>query len=182
MKNYRIGNTLTVKWTIKQADGTAYVLNPEKVELFASTPNHRFEIMDFTVDSNVVTWRFDGVAQKYPGPYTLTLVENRGGVDMMTVDFCEAFGLVKYSCLAGGTDTPGVTTEAVDISSEVSMSQIGLSPEVEEAIRDSVADYGLMAVDLDMTTGELSMTRGEKTQFSDGELNDKGELTITFNY
>ena len=102
--------------------------------------------------------------------------------DMMTVDFCEAFGLVKYSCLAGGADTPGVTTEAIELSSEVSMSQIGLSPEVEAAIRDSVADYGLMAVELDEVTGELSLIRGEKTQFSAGELNEKGELRITFNY
>lgn len=182
MKNYRIGNTLTIKWTLMQADGSAYVLSAGKVELFASTPNHRFQVDDFSVESNVLTWRFDGDTQKYPGPYTLTLVENRGEVDMMTVDFCEAFGLVKYSCLAGGTDTPGVTTEAIELSSEVSMSQIGLSPEVEEAIRNSVADYGLMAVELDEITGELSLIRGEKTQFSAGELNEKGELSITFNY
>ena len=182
MKNYRIGNTLTVKWTLKQADGTAYVLSAGNVELFVSTPNHRFQVDDFSVASNVLTWRFDGDKQKYPGPYTLTLVENRGEVDMMTVDFCEAFGLVKYSCLAGGADTPGVTTEAIELSSEVSMSQIGLSPEVEAAIRDSVADYGLMAVELDEITGELSLIRGEKTQFSAGELNEKGELRITFNY
>lgn len=182
MKNYRMGNTLTIKWTLTQPDGTAYVLSAGKVELFASTPNHRFEIAGFTVSGNVVTWRFDGDQQKFPGPYTLTLVENRGEVDMVTVDFCDAFGLVKYSCLAGGTDTPGVTTEAVDLSSEVSMSQIGLSPEVEKVIADSVSDYGLFAVALDMTTGELSMTKGEKTDFSGGELNEKGELKIMYNY
>ena len=182
MKNYRIGNSLTIKWTLTQTDGSAYMLSAGNVELFASVPNHRFQVTDFIVSGNVLTWRFDGHDQKYPGPYTLTLVENRGEVDMVTIDFCEAFGLVSYSCLAGGTDSPGVTTESIELSSAVSMSQIGLSPEVEEAIRDSVSDYGLMAIDLDMTTGKLSMLRGEKTQFSDATLNEKGELTIIFNY
>lgn len=141
MKNYRIGNTLTIKWTLKQPDGTAYELNAGKVKLFAATPNHRFEVTDFTVSSNVITWRFDGDKQKYPGPYTLTLEENRGEVDMVTVDFCNVFGLVEYSCLAGGTDTPGVTVEAVEISSEVSMSQIGLSPEVKALIEELISGF-----------------------------------------
>ena len=143
MKNYRIGNSLTIKWTLTQTDGSAYMLSAGNVELFASVPNHRFQVTDFIVSGNVLTWRFDGHDQKYPGPYTLTLVENRGEVDMVTIDFCEAFGLVSYSCLAGGNDSPGVTTESI---------------------------------------GELSMLRGEKTQFSDATLNEKGELTITFNY
>lgn len=141
MKSYRIGNTITVKWTLMRPDGTAYELTPGKIELFASTPNHRIEISEFTVSDNVVTWRFDGDKQKYPGPYTLTLIENRGEPDMMTVDFCEAFALVQYSCLAGGADTSGVTTEAVELSSEVSMTQIGLSPEVKEEIENAISVF-----------------------------------------
>ena len=169
MKNYRIGNTLTIKWTLTQTDGTAYLLSENNVELWVSVPNHRFQVTDFTVDDNVVTWRFDGNIQKYPGPYTLTLVENRGEVDMMTVDFCEAFGLVKYSCLSGGTDTPGVVTESVELSSAVSMSQIGLSPEVEDVIRDSIADYGLILRDLGLypTALSLALSVGKSGKYVD---------------
>lgn len=139
MKNYRIGNSLTIKWTLTQTDGTAYILSAGNVELFASVPNHRFQVTDFTVSENVLTWRFDGHDQKYPGPYTLTLVENRDKIDMMTVDLCNAFGLVKWSCLAGGSDTLGVETEAIELTSTVSVSQIGLSPEIETLI-DSVKE------------------------------------------
>ena len=92
---------------------------------------------------------------------------------MVTVDFCEAFGLVKYSCLAGGTDTAGVTTEAVEISSEVSMSQVGLSPEVEAMIKDSLAnceaDYSRILRDLGLypTALTLALSVGKSGKYVD---------------
>ena len=181
MKKYRIGNNVTVKLTLTQEDGSPYELGSD-VKLYALTPNQRFEVKDFSVDDNVIVWNYKGRDQEYLGPYRLTVVENEGGVDMMTIDFCNAFSLVRCSCLAGGKDTPKVETDSVDLESEISAEQIGLSPEVEEVVREAVADYGLLAVQLDMTTGKLAMIKGEKTQFTGGELNDRGELTITYNY
>lgn len=181
MKKYRIGNNVAVKLTLTTDDGLPYELG-SSVKLYASTPNQRFEVKDFSVDDNVIVWNFKGRDQEHLGPYRLTVVENEGGVDMMTVDFCNAFCLVACSCLADGDDGSGVETDSVDLESEISAEQIGLSPEVEEIVREAVADYGLLAVQLDMTTGKLAMTRGEKTQFAGGELNERGELTITYNY
>lgn len=136
MKTYRLGNTITIKWTISLANGEPFTLNPETVELVAIAPHHSMIIDDFTVDSNVLTWIFKGSEQKYLGPYTLTLIQNRGTVDMVTVDICEAFSLVPWSCMAGGTDdAAGVETESLEISSTLSATQVTLSPEVEAAIK-----------------------------------------------
>lgn len=136
MKTYRLGNTITIRWTISLANGEPFTLNPETVELVAIAPHHSMIIDDFTVDSNVLTWIFKGSEQKYLGPYTLTLIQNRGKVDMVTVDICEAFALVPWSCMAGGTDdAAGVETESLEISSTVSATQVTLSPEVEAAIK-----------------------------------------------
>lgn len=135
MKTYRLGNTITIRWTISLANGEPFTLNPETVELVAIAPHHSMIIDDFTVESNVLTWIFKGSEQKYLGPYTLTLIQNRGKVDMVTVDICEAFALVPWSCMAGGTDASGVETESLEISSTVSATQVTLSPEVEAAIK-----------------------------------------------
>lgn len=136
MKTYRLGNTITIRWTISLANGEPFTLNPETVELVAIAPHHSTIIDDFTVDSNVLTWIFKGSEQKYLGPYTLTLIQNRGKVDMVTVDICEAFALVPWSCMAGGNDdAAGVETESLEISSTVSATQVTLSPEVEAAIK-----------------------------------------------
>ena len=145
MKNYRIGNTITVKWTLKTEDGSPYALDAQSIELYATSPNHKTKIKDFTTSNNVLTWIFGGDDQKYLGPYTLTLVQNRGKVGMVTVDSCDAFCLVQWSCLSGGSDSPNVDTESINLESTVSLSQVGLSPEVQEAIDETITEYNVSA-------------------------------------
>lgn len=182
MKRYRIGNNISVTLTLTQNDGSPYILD-SNVKMYAATPSQKFEVTDFTVNSNKIVWLYKGRDQKYLGPYKLTVVENDGGVDMMTVDFCNIFNLVDCSCCTGGEDaSSGLNTESVEMTSGISAEQIGLSPEVEEVVREAVADYGLFALQLNSTTGKLSMTKGEKTDFSGGTLNDKGEIRISYNY
>ena len=143
MKTYRIGNSITIKWTLKTEDGSPYILNAENTELYATVPNHKIKIEDFTVNDNVLTWIFGGDEQKFFGPYTLTLVQNRGKVGMVTVDSCDAFNLVPWSCLAGGSDTPNINTDSTRLESTVSLSQVGLSPEVQEAINEIITEYNV---------------------------------------
>ena len=138
MKAYRIGNTITINWTISQKNGEPFTLKPDSIELVAVAPHHTLVIDDFSIDGNVVTWIFKGADQKFLGTYSLTLVQNRGKVDMVTVDCCEAFVLVAWSCLAGGNDPVGVETESLEISSTVSATQVTLSPEIEAAISAAV--------------------------------------------
>lgn len=142
MKNYRLGNTITVKWTIMTATGTAYNLNAGNLELYAVVPNHAIKVDDFSVSGNVVTWTFHGSNQKFTGPYTLTLIENRGQSTMMTVDYCNAFGLVRWSCQAGWDESADVNSN-LSLTSEIFTHQIALSKEVQDAI-DSFLKKGYL--------------------------------------
>lgn len=142
MKNYRLGNTITVKWTIMTATGTAYNLNASNLELFAVVPNHAIKVDDFSVSGNVVTWTFRGTDQKFTGPYTLTLIENRGQSTMMTVDYCNAFGLVRWSCQAGWDESADVNSN-LSLTSEIFTHQIALSKEVQDAIDGNITEYNV---------------------------------------
>ena len=142
MKNYRLGNTITIKWTIMTATGTAYNLNASNLELFAVVPNHTIKIDDFSVAGNVVTWTFLGTDQKFTGPYTLTLIENRGQSTMMTVDYCNAFGLVRWSCQAGWDESADVNSN-LSLTSEIFTHQIALSKEVQDAIDGNITEYNV---------------------------------------
>lgn len=117
MKSYRIGNTISVRWALALADGSPMAIDPEQSELYAVTAQHKIKVEDYTVEGNLLTWVFRGGDQKYHGTYTLTFVMNRGALEMVTVDCCNAFALVAWSCLAGGEDTPGVVTSAIDLYS-----------------------------------------------------------------
>ena len=142
MKNYRLGNTITIKWTIMTATGTAYNLNASNLELFAVVPNHTIKIDDFSVAGNVVTWTFLGTDQKFTGPYTLTLIENRGQSTMMTVDYCNAFGLVRWSCQAGWDESADVNSN-LSLTSEIFTHQIALSKEVQAVIDGNITEYNV---------------------------------------
>ena len=142
MKNYRLGNTITVKWTIMTATGTAYNLNVSNLELFAVVPNHAIKVDDFSVEGNVITWTFMGTDQKFTGPYTLTLIENRGQSTMMTVDYCNAFGLVRWSCQAGWDESADVDSN-LSLTSEIFTHQIALSKEVQAVIEGNITEYNV---------------------------------------
>lgn len=173
MKTYRLGNTITIRWTISLANGEPFTLNPETVELVAIAPHHSMIIDDFTVESNVLTWIFKGSEQKYLGPYTLTLIQNRGKVDMVTVDICEAFALVPWSCMAGGTDdAAGVETESLEISYTVSATQVTLSPEVEAAIKTAT----------DPKQDKEDPTLQTKDKTIPGAINENHKFTIGIDY
>lgn len=124
------------------ATGTAYNLNASNLELFAVVPNHTIKIDDFSVAGNVVTWTFLGTDQKFTGPYTLTLIENRGQSTMMTVDYCNAFGLVRWSCQAGWDESADVNSN-LSLTSEIFTHQIALSKEVQDAIDGNITEYNV---------------------------------------
>ena len=131
MKKYRIGNTITINWTVTKADGTAYNLTKSMISLFARTPNRQWEIPadDYSVSDNVITWVFEGGDQKNIGPYTLTLVEKQSEVVRITLDLCNVFELVPCSCLTGGDDIPDVSTVSLALESTLSTVQVALSDE-----------------------------------------------------
>lgn len=124
MKKIRIGNDITVSWTITNKDGSPYSLKDRDLMLLYSTIRGPKKASDFSVASNVLTWTFPGKDQKELGSYTLTLVENNQEAGMLTIDYCEAFALVRRSCMTGGNDDDGIAVETVELSTTVDVLQI----------------------------------------------------------
>lgn len=118
MKAYRIGNTIRIRWALMLADGSPLEIIPEKSELYLQIAQHKIKAEGYTVEGNLLTWYFTGSEQKYNGVYTLTFVMNRDDLEMVTVDCCNAFALVGWTCMAGGDeDTPGIVTSAIELYS-----------------------------------------------------------------
>lgn len=101
MKKIRIGNDISVTWSIRMS-GEPYFLPGKRLRLFLTSPNNvRMEMTEFSVSENILSFTFYGKDQKSPGIYTLTLIENLGENRMVTMDSCNAFQLVDWSCMAG---------------------------------------------------------------------------------
>lgn len=132
MKRIRIGNTVNIAWSLSLSDGNPATLNKQDIKLYANLPGRRFLVPeeDFSVSDNVVSWTFKGSEQRYPGPYTLTAVISQLNKYYITVDCCDAFELVPWSCLAGGEDPSSVSTETVEVASSMSALQIMVSDDV----------------------------------------------------
>ena len=154
MKRYRIGNTLTVTWSITKTDGSEYELEKTSLTLYASVPGKRIEIPkeNFEVSGNTIIWEFNGDSQKLTGPYSLTLVKTINGIVSITLDKCNAFELVPWSCLAGGTDASGISTEAsIELESSLDIISDTILSTVQEKIDNLKKDL----------VGEKSVGGGE---------------------
>ena len=124
MKNIRIGNDISLSWTITTKEGEPYSLEGKELLLFYSTVRGQKKVPEFTVQSNIVQWTFHGKDQQELGTYTVTLVANNQSIGMVTIDYCEAFALVKRSCMTGGGDADGIAVETVELSTTVDVLQV----------------------------------------------------------
>ena len=61
---------------------------------------------------------------------------------MMTVDYCNAFGLVRWSCQAGWDESADVDSN-LSLTSEIFTHQIALSKEVQDAIDGNITEYNV---------------------------------------
>lgn len=116
MKTIRIGNDLTVRWSIfiKTDEGRAqYDLEGRDLTLKVQDYYRTQEIREFSVSGNELIWMFRGKDQRAVGTYKLTLVENEGKNNMHTIDVAKAFELVPQSAMVGGEDVSDIAVDAV---------------------------------------------------------------------
>lgn len=111
MKKIRIGNNVAFTWNIN-VSGEPYDLTGKQLSLYISTPGSVTKLTDFSVSGNSVSGIFYGTSQKISGIYSLTLVENEAGAGMITIDRCNAFQLVPWSCLEGCSPDGELTLES----------------------------------------------------------------------
>lgn len=98
MARYRIGNDMTILWTVNDKDGSPFSLVSKEVHLYYTCERGRFEA-DIEIQENLVAWNFLGSKQRVLGDYTLTLeVLQSDGKRAIRRDICNAFTLVGKSC------------------------------------------------------------------------------------
>ena len=98
MARYRIGNDMTILWSVTNKDGSPFSLIDKEVHLYYTCERGRFEA-DIEIQDNVVAWSFLGSIQRVLGDYTLTLeILQSDGKRAIRKDICEAFTLVGKSC------------------------------------------------------------------------------------
>lgn len=99
MKRFRIGNDLTVKWSIKKK-GESLDLTAMTVYLYMTHPRGRQEVKDVEINGSEVSFVFKGLEQSVLGCYTLTIdVRYPDGDRCLIQDKCGAFELVGRSCV-----------------------------------------------------------------------------------
>lgn len=113
MKKIRIGKDIAISWHIL-TKGEAVSLEGRDLTLHLIDPLNRKMQIPFTVEDVLLEAKISGTTQKFLGKYSLTLWENYGKPGQTAVDACNAFELVKTTCMEGGADE-GLDTETVDL-------------------------------------------------------------------
>lgn len=144
MKSVRIGNDINVSWSI-MSNGAPYSLEGLDVSLYLRDAFAKKSVTDFTVSENKVLWTFLGKDQSHSGKYSLELVINEGKHSMVTTDACDFVNLVSCSCKIGGNDEGNITTEVVDMSTDMGFVPIIIDEELSETSENAIANKAVTA-------------------------------------
>lgn len=150
MKNIRIGNDIHVRWRLMRG-GEPEDFGSKEVAVALTDAVGREACIDWSVtEGGWVEVTFRGRAQMYPGVYTLTLTENRGKDDMVTVDRQNVFRLVTHqdSVISGGGQNGchcDMSIETVDVTSELRIPSFGKGVIHVYNIARSTWDNGLQS-------------------------------------
>lgn len=99
MARYRIGNDMTILWSINDGNGAALPLQDKEVHLYYTCERGRFEAKIEIQEPNIIAWTFHGREQRALGDYTLTVeILQSDGKRAIRKDVCKAFTLVGRGC------------------------------------------------------------------------------------
>ena len=132
MKDRRIGIDINVEWSIL-GDGVPYILDGKDVTLILCTPYGKHQVANFTISGNQVRWTFAGKDQHSTGKYSLELIVNKDKLGQVITDACNFVNLVNCSCKVGGADEANVTTESIELTSE-----LGFLPYDDAELREAI--------------------------------------------
>lgn len=122
MDKIRIGKDFSVKWHIYKKDGDireAYDLTGKELLFEYATRYRKKQIDEYRILGNMIEWSFLGKDQVSLGSYMLILTENKGKEGMVTVDACEAFTLVRYSCEENIDGSDDIVIQTIELESDV---------------------------------------------------------------
>lgn len=125
MKKVRIGNDIAIEWSIYRL-GEGEILQDKKVEVKILDPKMMPVPFSYEIVENKIIGVFEGRIQKCVGAYTLLLLENCGELHMNTLDECNFVQLVPHSYMEGGKDESSITTEKIELSTDIEVPTNGL--------------------------------------------------------
>lgn len=176
MKNIRIGNDITIKWTINRQD-LPEDFSGKSVSVYLLEPfSNSKATINYTIENNVITIYFNGKDQKRVGQYALKLVENEGKAGMITLDHCNPFILVAKSCMVGGAnECSNITIETIELQSSLDIGKDGKSAyeiALLEGFEGSEAEW---LASLKGEKGDKGETGSQGIQGPIGPKGDKGD-------
>lgn len=118
MKDIRIGNDITIQWSLFNGDAQ-FPIEGLDLHVYLKDKFGRKEIEDFQVRGNQITWTFYGKDQRRIGVYSMEVIINEGEEGMITTDACQFVNLVPCSCSVKGSDPSDVQTETIEITSVI---------------------------------------------------------------
>ena len=129
MGRYRIGNDITIVWTINDRDGAALPLKDKEVHLYYTCERGRFEA-DFQIQgNNVIVWDFVSRLQRALGDYTLTVeILQSDGKRAIRKDICGAFTLVGKGCEESGSKGDAIINKGGEITLVTDLDIYRISP------------------------------------------------------
>lgn len=133
MKDIRIGNDITIQWSLFNGDAQ-FPIEGLDLHVYLKDKYGRKEIEDFQVSGNQITWTFYGKDQRRIGVYSMEVVINEGEEGMITTDACQFVNLVPCSCSVKGSDPSGVQTETIEITSVIEIGNSNNDPEIKEEL------------------------------------------------
>lgn len=125
MKKVRIGNDIAVEWKIYRL-GEEETLQGKDIAVKLLDPMMKPVSFTYEIEGNKITGVFEGRNQCRTGAYTLLLVENCGQLHMNTIDECNFVQLVPHTFMEGGKDESSITTEKIDLSTDIEVPSNGL--------------------------------------------------------
>jgi hypothetical protein len=158
MKDIRIGNDISVRWSLYKGD-EAYDLTNLPVTLYLKNAYGKKKVENYAVNGNQISWTFYGKDQKNTGKYSMVLVIREGEQGMASTDYCDFVQLVSCACQVSGADDENVQTETIELTSEVdfppiivdnTLSESSLNPIANKAVAEKFAEVeGKMALQPD---------------------------------
>ena len=162
MRKIRIKNNISLVWQIEKKDGIFDLSGHELSLWLCNQYTDDISLTNFTVTKNVVTFLFAGDKQRYTGVYSLKLQDTTDGFSTIDTD---AFELVTRSALADGGDSEGITTETVQLTSEMQM-----------AVKGDKGDTGVQGIKGDTGAQGIKGETGEQGLKGDtGAQGPKGD-------
>ena len=125
MKTIRIGNDISVMWTITRF-GEPEIFDGKNVSVKLIDKLGNDQVFDYIIHENVISGTFYGKDQITNGTYRLLLVENAGEDYMVTLDYIDCFCLsnkMKNQTSNGSDTTSSINTEVIELTSNMDLSE-----------------------------------------------------------